>query len=636
MPGSTNGHRVKSTRRAFIAAGGVGSVTLLAGCFGEESGNGGNGGNGDNGSGNGGNGDNSSGNGGGGEVHDERFRVFDPAGTNPSDRHFNPWNPSNAGAWHPGAAVFDKLAIFSPASNEAYPLIATGWEMTDDTTLEAELSDEWTWHNGDQFVAQDWTMQAEIEIALAEAAAEGDEQAHVMESVEAVDDQMIRVNLHNPLSETFAVQNSIGIFHDLIGRGVFTKHDDDQWSEWHEALVNGDDSEAAIEEITSTPYPMLTDEPIGNGPFQVADIGDSEIILEKYEDHPNADSINHTEFSLQVYSDQQQIFQAFNGGQVDAGHSQFPMQDDQMNQLPDSLELFREGRSANNLFTFNCGYEVEGYDTPFDNQNVRKAVAHLYNREQAQQLLQGEKILFEYPPCRVPHAVLEQEGGEISGINIEEEFTLYGQNDTERATELLEGEGYSLEDGEWYDPDGERFEVMFMNGEQDPHIQVLSQNLRDFGVETVQETFDDATFDNRRMAGEFDIMPDGSSANGIFAMWALDLVPDWIQSISHFNPTAEIPMPIGDPEGSSGTKEINVADHINNWMQNEDDDQYHQELMWWWNQHLPEFEVLWEPDAGAIDTANWQLDVREEIYNGVDDALYVAPKMEGSGIMYQP
>ena len=180
MPDSNNWRRGISTRRNFIKSGAVGGAALLAGCSGggDEPTPGTDGGNGGN----------------GGNTNGKRFRVFDPltSGATPSERHFNPWNPTQTGCWHPGACVFDRLAVYSPTQNEAYPLMAESWEMSGDKTLEATFSDKWTWHNGDKFVAQDWVMQQEIELALQQAS--DDRGEPLIKSVKAVDDHHVRIH----------------------------------------------------------------------------------------------------------------------------------------------------------------------------------------------------------------------------------------------------------------------------------------------------------------------------------------------------------------------------------------------------------------------------------------------------------
>lgn len=617
-----NNWRDSSSRRSFLKYGAVGGAAILAGCSSDDPNPTGN------------SSGTTSGTGGGGTGGGARFQVFDPltSGATPTERHFNPWNPSQTGCWHPGACVFDRLAVYSPTKNEVYPLIAQDWQKSGETTFEATISSEWTWHNGDQFVAQDWVMQQQIENAIIQASDSSSEP--LVQSVKAVDDQHIRMELNTALSTTFAAQNTIAQYNGNLARGIFTKHDDPKWKDWHTRLRSSDEEErtSAIEEITSAKYPLLKDKPMGHGPFKVSEVGDDVVVMTKYEDHPNADNINFDEFALRLFSTNKP-FQPYSSGEVDAAHKGFPVQEDLRSQLPEGHKLFREGRSSNKLFAFNCGHNIDDYDTPFESVNVRKAVAHVFNRQQVSSLLQGVNRLFEWAPCRVPGKVLRE--GTHPSTEWVKDFTTYGKNNTERAAELLRQEGYSQDSsGKWMTPDGKRFEINIMNGATRPDIQVLKQNLKDFGIKVNQEQVDDATFDQRRMNGHYDIMPDGSSANGITALWAIGLVPEWVQSITHYKPEREIPMPVGDPSGSSGTKTINIRNHIKKW-QSTGDSQYHKELMWWWNQTLPEAEMMYQPDAGAYNSAKWELNARPGIKNGVDDALYIAPKMPDGTITYK-
>ena len=602
MPEGNNWRNSGPSRRDVLKYSAVGGTALVAGCL-------------------------------GGSSSTDRFRVFDPetSGTLPSNRHCNPYNPTQRGTWHPGALIFDRPVMYSPAEDAVYPLVATDWEMADDTTLEMTFSEDWTWHNGDDLTAEDWVMQLQMSLAILEYQAEDGARPHqFLESAEAPDEYTARINLHDPLSETVAVQNAVA---DLVGdesRGIFTNSSDDQWSEWHSRLQEADDSEmeSLLEEITSEGYPELGDAN-GNGPFQVSDIGDNVMVFEKYEDHPNADNINFSEYSMHLYENNNPT-QPYANGEVDAAHTQFPVEDDVKSQLPSGHTLIKESFSTNKLFTFNCGHDVS-YDTPFSSVNVRKAVCHVFDRQQVEQVLEGVNRMFDWAPCRVPGNVLDN--GSHDAAEWVQDFTKYGQNNTERAAELLEEEGYTLEDGEWYTPDGERFEIDIMNGSEQKHIGVIKDNLNEFGIATNQEQVDDATFDERRHAGEYDMMPDTSSANGVRAMWELDLVPSWIQSITHFDPEVEIPMPVGDPDGSDGTKTINVEEHIREW-QITDDDQYHQELMWWWNQHVPQMEAMFQPDAGAYNGNNWTIDGPDGIVHGVDDALYLVTKTDEASMEY--
>lgn len=89
-------------------------------------------------------------------------------------------------------------------------------------------------------------------------------------------------------------------------------------------------------------------------------------------------------------------------------------------------------------------------------------------------------------------------------------------------------------------------------------------------------------------------------------------------------------MPVGDADGSSGTKMIDLAEHIIEWHTT-GDEQYHRELMWWWNQTIPQMETMYEPNAGAYNGSNWSVEMPDE---GIRDVLYAAPKMSEGAIQY--
>ncbi|WP_207592642.1 ABC transporter substrate-binding protein [Halomontanus rarus] len=603
-----------STRRRFLAWTGVGSAGLLAGCSNERSP------------------DDDTGDGGGTQSYDAQFDVFDPttSATAHTDRHLNPFNPSQSGCWHPGANVFDQPILYSKPNDELYPHIATGWEKSDETTLDVTFSDQWTWHDGDQVVAQDWATQLQLALEILRSTAEPGERPHqVIESVEAVDDRLIRIHLHNSFTSKYVFQNWLNGSLGDNSRGLYTKHDG-QWTQWLEQLrdAEGDEAESVLEEITTTSSPELSAETVGNGPFRVSAVGDIETIMVKYEDHPNAEDINFEKYSLKLFSDAEQPSQPYIAEQVDAAHRGFPVADDIESQLPDEHTLINEMRSSNKLFAFNCGYETDG-ETPFDSANVRKAVCHIFDQQQVEQLLQGVNRPFEWPPCRIPGEVLRDDTH--PSVERVQNFTRYGQNDTDRAAELLREEGYERgEGGDWVTPDGERFEIRFMNAPDRPDFQVLGRNLEEFGIAVDQESFDQATFDERRQNGNYHMMPDASGADGVSTMWGTGLILEWLPSILHYPVEAEIPIPIGDPDGSSGTKTIDLAEHIVQWHTT-DEERYHRELMWWWNQTVPEMEVMYEPNAGAYNGADWEIEMPDE---GIRDVLYAAPKLSDGAIRY--
>lgn len=571
--------------------------------------------------------------------------MLDHANAPPPDRHLDPWNPAQTGCRYPGALIMDRPAVYSPSENAVYNVMLDEWELVDETTIEATFSDEYTWHDGDDFRAEDYVLEQQIELAIARLQQDEDDESEphaAITRIETVDGRMARIHMHRPFAPVFAMQNTLAEYHGDIGRAAFTKRDDDRWRDWHDRLRSGDgrDARRALEEISQANYPNLaTDDPVGHGPFRIAEVREDAIVCERYEDHPHADSIDCEEFVLRYFSTSGESFQPFAGedfepfagGAVDATATGFPVPDEFRDLLPDTTELYREARSANDLFAFNCGHESET-ETPVSDRRVRKAICHVFDREAVRPRLNGVKRLFEWPSCRAPGKVLER--GEHAVADWVREFERYGENDTERAAAYLTDAGFERDDdGAWLTPDGERFELTILNGDKRADFAVLRENLEDFGVAVTMERVDSATFDDRRMSGDYEIIPDGSSANGIVAMWLPGLVVDWLGDLAHFDPVADVPMPVGDPHAANGAKTINVRDHIHLW-QTTGDERYYRELVWWWNQIVPEHENMYEPDAGAFNTELWSFDAAPGVKNGVDDALFVATKLPDQGITY--
>ncbi|MFB6189196.1 MAG: ABC transporter substrate-binding protein, partial [Halapricum sp.] len=453
MPDSDN-WRDAITRRKAIQATAMGGAGLLAGCTSGNNANNGNDGNGPAGT-------VSSDGENGIKVYNSEFVELDRQGTPPMKRHFNPWNPTNNGCWFPGQAVFNSLAKYIPASDKNLPLIANSWEMTGDKTLEVDLSDEYTWHNGDQFVAADWATQYQIQKYFAEFQSDGEGNASIYDSIEATSDTHLKIKINSKLSKRRAAMNTIAVHNGTHSYGVFTKHDEEPWKSWRDTLKNGSDSEKqnVVKEMSTTAKPKIQNA-VGNGPFQVDKVGDQEIVLKRYEDYPNADQINFKNYTYWIPPNTGQVFQPFKNKVVTATSKGFPVQTPLKKQLPKNTELFREALSANKLFAFNMGHNVQ--DSIVSNRNVRRALVHVFDRSEVKPLLKGVNKMFEWPSCRIPGKVMADET-HPSAKFVKNNFEKYGDGDTKRAAKILRGEGFEKKNGKWMTDKGKRFEVEMLN-----------------------------------------------------------------------------------------------------------------------------------------------------------------------------
>lgn len=61
--------------------------------------------------------------------------------------------------------------------------------MTDETTLEFTFSDEWTWHDGEQIVADDWVLLLQIALEIMVYQSDDERPHEFIESAEVVDER---------------------------------------------------------------------------------------------------------------------------------------------------------------------------------------------------------------------------------------------------------------------------------------------------------------------------------------------------------------------------------------------------------------------------------------------------------------
>ena len=169
--------------------------------------------------------------------------------------------------------------------------------------------------------------------------------------------------------------------------------------------------------------------------------------------------------------------------------------------------------------------------------------------------------------------------------------------DTDRATELMESAGYSLKNGQWHDPSGERVELeipipAWGNGIVQWHNQVYKQDLEDFGFTANVTGLEAATYTSQVWeGGEFDITYQ-YFATGPHPYYQFE------SALTVNNPAVnsgqqaewEVPMPVGNPDGDLQT--INVVDKHAALRTTQDEAEAKRlvtEIAWAMNQHLPGF-----------------------------------------------
>ncbi len=555
----------RRSRRKFLETLAVsGAAAGFAGCVGEDpeadgddTGNGSGNGN-ENGNGNG-NGDSDT------DHVDQWFRSH--MGEVPTDVQFNPWNPTNQDG-HLNSFTHDPLAYYNGVSGEFDAALATDWGLEDDTAY-VELREQ-TWHNGDQVTANDIVTQWRIDEYF------GDALWDYISEAEAVEDQRIEMTIEGDANPV--------VFWDTVLTGT-PMGKQEQYEEWLEDLeAAGEDEE---DEIVADLQSHREEELVGHSVFAPEEIQERRVRLSVHEGHPNADQINFNGVQLMHNPGNEGNWQSIREGEQDAAAVAMP--EEVRATLPDNILRYMWVPFVGFGLCFNYDHEW------FSNRKVRQALAYAIDRELA------ADNASEYWHVETPTGI----GGVDRGVpkdNVGDELENFSQYETdeERARELLEGEGFYEEDGTWYTPNDEEFEVNIKvtAGHSDSvrGMETVSSQLQEFGMDASITTEEATTlYGSSQPEGDFDILT-----------WAWTISPHpftnweytWNDSTelnAASRPTEiEVPMPVGDPDGDLET--LNVQELVSDLGRATDDDEV-QELMttlaWAYNQELP-FIPTWE------------------------------------------
>ncbi|GMA07236.1 peptide ABC transporter substrate-binding protein [Tetragenococcus halophilus subsp. flandriensis] len=233
----------------------------------------------------------------------------------------------------------------------------------DGLTYTVQLREDATWSNGDPVTADDyvygWQRTVDPETASefayiyepvenAQAVMDGDADLDEL-GIEATDDYELEITLERPTE----------YFDNLLAFPVFFPQNEEVVEE------NGDD------------YAQTSDNMVYNGPFVLADFdgpgSDTEWAYDKNEDYWDADNVSLDRVNVNVVKEASTALNLFQDGQADeitlSGELAQQMAND-----PDYLTLPMAS-------TFYMEMNQEDEDSPFANENFRKAISYSIDRE---------------------------------------------------------------------------------------------------------------------------------------------------------------------------------------------------------------------------------------------------------------
>jgi peptide/nickel transport system substrate-binding protein len=182
--------------------------------------------------------------------------------------------------------IVETLVGFDKETLEPEPLLATSWEIPDETTYIFTLREGVKFHDGTDFNAE--AVKSAFDYILDEEnASPAATYFDRVESVEVVDDYTVTFNL----SEPFAVFLS-----NLAGRGFIM-------------------SPTFVEDAT---LDEMDSQPVGTGPFEIVEwVKDDRIVLERYDDYWDDNLPYLDELVYRLMPDQTAKMVALKAGEID-------------------------------------------------------------------------------------------------------------------------------------------------------------------------------------------------------------------------------------------------------------------------------------------------------------------------------
>ena len=501
---------------------------------------------------------------------DATFRINTELSPIP-ELHVNPYNPTDYFG-DLAQLLFDDAAFYHWPTGDYIPHLVTEWDLGVNPMI-LTVSDEFTWHTGDAFTAEDLAIDLQLELFIGGALAD------FVDEVTVVDEQTVELNRTEDVSPDIA---AFGILPRQVGTprmeyGDFIERIEDATSE-------DEEDDIAADLIRKT---IMPDEAYGYGPFEITHVGDISVETELFEDNPYAELFNFRDYHI-IQGEEETAFQEAVAGELDG--IQGGMTLEMVNQFEEmgwTIMDYPWGRG----FGLAINYE----ELPeFRNRKVRWALNYAIDNE----LATADSI--QYRPVHRPTGLVGTWDGSVwEFLDIEPETFISYERDLDRATELLEEEGFSRDDGTWYTPDDEVWDLGSIY-----HVSIFAPvvsmfrsvvaQLNEFGIEAEMGGAEPADVGRRRAEGDFNVMQ-----------------ADWGGGVLHPWYNMEFNLTNGRLEG--GFDIFNTVNYNDYWEVGDD-------------AYVVELPPIGEPDADPSET----LDLLETL-----DALFTMDDMEEARELYR-
>lgn len=511
------------------------------------------------------------------------FNSIDNNNYNPFDNLYYPlqsvhylfgtfWdNGAIDGVNHPLPGIVDiEEGPFQDAGDGSQELVI------EDAEAVLSLFEEYTWHDGDPVTAHD----VEAQLTLFELME--DPLWELLDAVEVVDDYAIRLETAGDINDEILADRMVANPF-AIKRDVYEEFIPEEPVE----EMSGADKTRARGRLLNFTY-QSADDVVGWGPWELVDHrgSDQEMIFELYEDHPAADDINFPRVKFEWFATKESRASNLLAGNF-GGADEVP-NEIMSREVPEFYREYEYARRTGWGWAFNYDHEH------FQDRRVRQAFAYAIDRER---VVRNSGLA---DVAQRPHTfdsgfyAGDALHAEYFGEGFVDQLTHY-DHDPERAASILEDVGWSRDDGQWYDGDGEPVEVTInvsvMWPEQLNMAQATEEHLTEFGVEANSESQELVVYYGDTMiSADYDMaawITGQARSNPYVPLWAMWEGSEATTDEHNHPDEVEVPMPVGDPDGDLETVDVRaLIDEIPN-TPAEDVGELYRKFSWVYNQWLP-------------------------------------------------
>ena len=397
------------------------------------------------------------------DVARENTVIFDLDRTIQDPENFNWMTPGTKRMHGAHQTMWEPLFILNYGTGEVDPWLATGFESNDDsTTFTISLREGVEWSDGEAFDADDVIFT--VNIALTDEEISSREASTIraqVASVTKIDDLTVQFNLNDP-NPRFIVENfGVRIFGSFL---IMPEH-----------IWNG-----------QNPATFAFNPPIGTGPYTFTSAASNRAIWDRNDDWWGAKT------GFRDLPAPERVVFLESGGEESRAQLMASNQLDAAQNV--TIGTFEAIQAQNpNVIAWYADYPYAAADpcarqleinttiAPWDNANMRKAVAHIIDRNQI------VNVAYEGTTA-ASQTMFAQYGSMAPFIDavVEAGYGLPAAADTAAGQALIEAEGWTR-DGDYYTKDGETLSVnIHVNSASTEYtrtIDVIVEQLQRAGID---------------------------------------------------------------------------------------------------------------------------------------------------------